>query len=72
MLKHWYVYILSCADASYYTGITTDVPSRVDSHNSGKGRVHSLLPVFLFKGYGHEKVECYLCSGRDDAVYIWL
>jgi putative endonuclease len=30
----WYVYILRCSDASYYTGITTDLPRRLDEHNS--------------------------------------
>lgn len=29
----WYVYILRCADASLYTGITTDVCRRLKEHN---------------------------------------
>ena len=33
----WYVYIISCSDNSLYTGITTDIPRRLDEHNSGKG-----------------------------------
>ena len=32
-----YVYMLSCADESLYTGYTTDVEQRVDEHNAGKG-----------------------------------
>lgn len=32
----WYVYVLSCADETLYTGITTDVERRVLEHNSGK------------------------------------
>lgn len=28
------VYILKCADNTYYTGITTDINRRVDEHNS--------------------------------------
>jgi putative endonuclease len=32
------VYILECADGTYYTGITTDLARRIDEHNhSGKG-----------------------------------
>ncbi len=29
----WYVYIVECADGTYYTGITTDVDRRLDEHN---------------------------------------
>ncbi len=30
----WWVYIVSCADTTLYTGITTDVERRVAEHNS--------------------------------------
>ncbi len=45
----WYVYILKCADASLYTGITTDVTARVDQHNQGVGAKYTRarLPVAL-------------------------
>lgn len=29
----WQVYILKCADRTFYTGITTDVKRRVREHN---------------------------------------
>lgn len=29
----WYVYMLQCADGSFYTGITTDVERRLHEHN---------------------------------------
>ena len=32
-----FVYILHCADGSYYTGWTTDVDRRVHEHNLGRG-----------------------------------
>ncbi|MFB6359888.1 MAG: GIY-YIG nuclease family protein [Halobacteriales archaeon] len=31
------VYLLRCADESYYTGYTTDVDRRVSEHNAGDG-----------------------------------
>lgn len=37
MNQDWFVYILLCADDSYYTGITTNLHSRVYAHNSGTG-----------------------------------
>lgn len=33
----WYVYMVSCADGSLYTGVATDIDARVATHNSGKG-----------------------------------
>ena len=47
-IKH-YVYILKCADDTLYTGWTTDVKKRVETHNSGKGAKYTRarLPVEL-------------------------
>lgn len=33
----WYVYVLSCADNSFYCGITNNLEKRLEAHNSGKG-----------------------------------
>ena len=35
--KGWYVYILKCADDSYYTGITTNINRRIKEHGTTKG-----------------------------------
>ena len=45
----WHVYILQCADDTYYTGIAIDVTKRVDAHNLGRGAKYtrSRLPVTL-------------------------
>jgi len=32
----YYLYILKCADASLYTGITTDIKRRLKEHNGAK------------------------------------
>jgi putative endonuclease len=32
-----HVYVLACADGTYYTGYTTDVDRRVAEHNEGEG-----------------------------------
>lgn len=32
----WQVYILRCADDTFYTGITADLQRRVDEHNHGR------------------------------------
>ena len=33
----WHIYIIECADGSFYTGITTDLYKRVAAHNDGLG-----------------------------------
>ncbi len=35
-MKIFYVYLLKCSDDSYYTGITSDLSERVESHQNGK------------------------------------
>ena len=37
MEAKWYLYILRCGDGTLYTGITTDVPKRLEQHRTGKG-----------------------------------
>ena len=31
----WYVYLLRCADATLYCGVTTDMERRLREHNAG-------------------------------------
>jgi len=43
-----YVYILECADCSYYTGVTNDPESRLSQHNSDnypESYTHSRRPL---------------------------
>lgn len=44
-----YVYILSCTDGTFYTGWTTHLEERVNTHNQGKGAKYtrSRRPVKL-------------------------
>ena len=37
MNKQWLVYILQCGDGTLYTGITDDLPHRLEMHRAGKG-----------------------------------
>lgn len=37
MEKQWLVYILQCCDGTLYTGITDNLPHRLEMHRSGKG-----------------------------------
>ncbi len=33
----WHLYILKCADATFYTGVTKDITRRLGEHNAKKG-----------------------------------
>jgi putative endonuclease len=48
-MASWSVYMVRCRDGSLYTGVSNDVPSRVDRHNDGKGAryTRSRRPVKL-------------------------
>ena len=44
-----YMYILLCANGSYYTGSTIDLERRLEQHQNGEGANHTkkYLPVIL-------------------------
>jgi putative endonuclease len=49
-MQFYYVYMLLCADFSFYVGITNDVERRVAEHNAGwdpKCYTHFRRPVVL-------------------------
>ena len=62
--KAWYIYIIECADGTYYTGITTDTERRIAEHNTsgikGARYTRARRPVKLVYS---EKV-----SGRSEAL----
>ena len=35
--QNWKLYIIECKDGSLYTGVTTDLTRRIETHESGKG-----------------------------------
>jgi putative endonuclease len=45
----WYVYIVTCADGTLYTGIAKNVDARIIAHNNKKGAKYTAtrLPVIL-------------------------
>jgi putative endonuclease len=49
-LKSYFVYIVRCSDASYYTGVTNDIDDRVWEHNNSEDKnayTYSHRPVLL-------------------------
>jgi len=54
MIKNWFVYILQCADGTYYTGITNNLEKRIKIHNKKQGAKYTSqrLPVKLCYSMG--------------------
>jgi putative endonuclease len=48
-MRDWVVYLLKCADGSYYCGVTNDLKKRLLKHNEGKASkfTRGRLPVKL-------------------------
>ena len=58
----YYVYILECADGTYYTGMTSNLKRRLNQHTNGahkRAYTYSRRPVRL--------VWCEELASRDDA-----
>ncbi len=56
--KTWWVYILRCADDSFYVGCTNGLERRVAAHDSGKGARYTAgrRPVRLvYAEGGHDR-----------------
>jgi putative endonuclease len=58
----WHLYILECADGTFYTGVAKDIHKRLDQHNSSKGAKYTRtrLPVKIVY---HE-----MCASRSSAL----
>ena len=51
----WLVYLLECADGTYYAGITNRLEHRLEAHNLGQGAryTRSRRPVVLLATQEH-------------------
>ncbi|WP_243718114.1 GIY-YIG nuclease family protein [Pedobacter changchengzhani] len=59
-IHNYFVYILECADKSYYTGVTNDLDVRIEQHNSGKdvnAYTYSRRPLILKYFMRFEQIE---------------
>lgn len=63
-----YVYIVRCADDTYYTGWTSDVAGRVAAHNAGRGGRYTRArrPVTLV--YQEEAADRRAAMKREAAI----
>ena len=54
-----YMYIIECADGSYYTGSTTNLELRLAQHQAGEGANHTKkrLPVMLVYYEEYQRID---------------
>lgn len=66
-----YMYILECADGSYYTGSTLNLEKRLWEHQNGEGANHTKkrLPVKLVYCEPYDRVED--AFNREKQIQGW-
>ncbi len=66
-----HVYILRCADGSYYIGLTEDLEGRENAHNNGRGSTYTFLrrPVRLVYSESYDSLEKGV--GRERQLKRW-
>jgi putative endonuclease len=66
-----YMYILLCADGTYYTGSTTHLELRLAQHQAGEGANHTKkrLPVKLIYYEEYSRID--LAFDREKQVQGW-
>ena len=59
MPKDYYVYVLCCADGSYYVGYAQDLERRLKAHSDGIAAPYTArrLPVHVAYSEKHESIE---------------
>jgi predicted GIY-YIG superfamily endonuclease len=64
----WYVYIVRCADRTFYTGVARDLTARLAAHNAGRGAKYTRtrLPVKLV--YQETAVDRSAALRREHAI----
>ena len=66
--KSWFVYILRCADGSFYTGITTDLSRRCRQHNDGTASRYTRSRVPTKLVYREGQANRSLALKREAAI----
>lgn len=70
-MRRGWMYILECADGSFYTGSTNDLDRRIEEHQNGEGANHTKkhLPVKLVYCEEYSRVET--AYYREKQVQGW-
>lgn len=64
----WYVYVIECQDGFYYTGMTWNIPDRMDQHMSGQGSKFTSRHKFKELKYVEEFTDIYDARERERQI----
>jgi predicted GIY-YIG superfamily endonuclease len=67
----WHVYILLCADGSYYVGHTDDLDARVKTHNLGRAAAHTCLRRPVVLAYAEPADSRIAAAKREKQIKRW-
>lgn len=65
------MYILLCADNSYYTGSTTNLGARIEQHQNGLGANYTKIRLPVILVYSEEYPRIDLAFNREKQVQGW-
>jgi putative endonuclease len=68
---NFYTYILLCADDSLYVGHTHDLSSRVETHEAGRGALHTAKHGVARLVYSEEHATEVLAIAREVQLKKW-
>ena len=65
------VYILECADGSYYVGHTDDLEARLAEHNRGRAATHTALRLPVALAYTEPAASRPAAAEREKQIKRW-
>jgi len=70
-MNAFYVYIVQCADGSYYVGFAQDVAERVRTHNEGGGAAYTFRRRPIRLVYAEKHPSKAAAVARERQIKVW-
>lgn len=67
----WFVYIIECLDDTFYTGLTWNVPTRMEQHVSRLGSKYTAIHGFKKLVYCEEHDNLEVARKRERQIKDW-
>lgn len=67
----WYVYIILCLDNTFYTGLTWNIPNRIEQHQSKLGSRYTRTHGFKKLVYVEEHNSLEVARYRERQIKDW-
>lgn len=67
----YWVYIIHCSDNTLYTGITTNLDTRISQHETGKGAKYTRGRTPIRLVYKEKHPDRSSASKRENQIHRW-